>query len=104
MPGKFKSYLASTCVKHPNVFMWYDMDSICVNISDFNEVGLECQDPRVRQGEALRLPFPVNSPIWSGSPSIAVDEERELRIIEQELAIEALNMDWSDVLLSRDKV
>jgi len=91
-------------MEHANILMRYDMDCIRIDIPDFDEVRFKCKYPRVGECEALRLTFPINSPIRSSSPTIAVNEERELGIIEEEFAIESLNVYWSNAFFSCNEV
>lgn len=93
-----------TAVEHPNVFMRHDMHRPVLDVSELDEVGFECQDPRIAERKANGCTFPINAPFWSCSPSVTVDEEGELRVVEQEFAIETLNVDGLDVLLARDEV
>lgn len=69
-------------------------------VSNFNEARFKSKDVWIREGECCRVAFPSNSPVWSSSPSITVNEEGEIGIIEQELSVEPLNMDRFDVFFS----
>src|SRR5690242_5390129 len=71
---------------------------------DLDEAWLESKNIRIIQGEALRRALPLYFPILSCAPAVPVDEERKIRIIEQELAIQPLNMYGLDVFLASDKV
>lgn len=53
----------------------------------FDEAGLKGEEVRVRESEGGWLPFPCDLPVGSCAPSISVNEEGEIRIIQQELAI-----------------
>ena len=91
-------------MQHPDVLVWHDVYRVCVNVSDLNEVGLKRQDPRIGQSETLGLSFPVDSPVGSRSPTVAIHEERELRVIEKELAVETFDVNRSNVLLASHEV
>jgi len=91
-------------MEHTNVLMGYDMNSVSVDISDLDEVRLKRKYPRVGEREALRLPFPINSPIGSRSPTIAVDEEGEFGVIEKKFAIKSFNVNWSDTFFPCNEI
>jgi hypothetical protein len=91
-------------MEHADILVWYNVYSVRIDVSNFNEVGLECQYPRIRESKALWQAFPINSPIRSGPPTIAVDEERKLGVVQEELAVEAFDMDWPNIFLSSDEV
>ena len=55
------------------------------------------------EGKCCRFSFPIYQPIWSSPPTVAIDEEREVRIMEEEFAIEPFNRDRYYVF-SCDKV
>ena len=99
------THLSSAGVKHSQVLASHNVDQLTrLNVSDLDEIRLECQDVRIVEGERLWCSLPLNSPVLSRTPAISVDEEGELRIVEQEFAIETLNVDWLDVLAACDKV
>jgi hypothetical protein len=75
-----------------------------LDMPNFNETGLERQDVRVIQRESLRCSFPSNLPIRSGTPSVAINEETKVRVVEEELAVEPLNVDGFDIFFARNKV
>ena len=50
-----------------------------------------------------RPPFPIDEPIRSRSPAVAVDEEGEVRVVQEKLAVEAFNRDWV-IVFTGDKV
>lgn len=54
----------------------------------------------MREREGLWPSFPIDQPIWSGSPSIPVDKERKVRIMEEKFAVEPFNRDRDDILAS----
>lgn len=80
------------------------MHRLRLNIPNLDKVGLKRQDPGIRQGKALRQALPLDAPVGARAPAVAVDKERELAVVEQELAVEALDVDRSHVLLARDEV
>lgn len=74
------------------------------NVSDLDKARLKGEDVGVVQRKCLRCSFPLNLPILSCSPSITIDEETKVRVVEQELAIQSLDVDWLYVLFARHKV
>ena len=75
-----------------------------LNVSYLNEIRLKCQNVGVVECKSLRRSFPLNLPVLSRSPSVPVDEEREVRVVKEELAVQTLYVDRLDVLLSCDEV
>ena len=73
-------------------------------MSYLNEIRLKRQNVGVVECECLRCSFPLDLPILSRSPPIAVDKEGEVRIVEEELAVQTLDVDRLDVLLSCNEV
>ena len=57
----------------------------------------------MREGKCLRTAFPIYYPVRSRPPAVPIHEEREVSIVEKELAIEALDRDRNDVFAS-DKI
>ena len=74
------------------------------HMANLDEAGFEGEDVRVRQGERLRLALPGDAPIGPGAPAVAVDEEGEVGVVEQELAVQTLDVDGFGLLLARHKV
>ena len=92
-------------MQHPNIPPRHHMNQLArLNVSYLDEVGLKGQDVRVVERECLRCSLPLNLPVLSSSPAVAVDEEGEVGVVEQELAVQALDVDWLDVLFSCDEV
>ena len=75
-----------------------------LHMSNLDEARFESQDIGVRQRERLRLSLPGDAPIGSGAPPVPIDEEGEIGVIEQELAIQTLDMDRFRLLLARHEV
>lgn len=75
-----------------------------LHMPNLNEARFESQYVRVRQCKRLRLPFPGNLPVLPGSPAVSVDEEGEVGVVEEELAVEPLDVDGLGVLFSCHKV
>jgi hypothetical protein len=75
-----------------------------LHVSYFDEAGLKSKDVGVENGKRLWVAFPCDFPVWSCSPTVAVDEEGVVRVTEQELATHAFDMNWSDVFFADNKV
>lgn len=75
-----------------------------LNVSYLNEVWLERQYVRVVECEGLRSALPLNLPVLSSTPAIPVDEKAEVRVVEKELSVHSLDVDWSHVLFACDEV
>ncbi len=54
----------------------------------------------MREGKGRWFSFPIDYPIRSGSPPVAVNEEREVSVVEKEFAIEAFDGDGTNVFAS----
>ena len=93
-----------TAVKHPYVLVWHNMHCSVLNVSKLDKVCLKSKNPWVAEREADRGALPVDAPLRPCSPAVTVDEERELRVVEEELAVESLDVDRLNILLARDKV
>ena len=92
-------------MKHPNVPPSHHMNQFArLNVSYLNEIRLKRQNVGVVQRESLWRSFPLNFPVLSRSPAVTVDEEGEVGIVEEELAVQTLYVDRLDVFLSCDKV
>ena len=91
-------------VKHPDILVGYDMYHAALDMPELDKVGFESKDPGVTKCKALRRSFPVDPPLWPRAPTMLVDEERELGVVEQKFAIETLDMDRPDAFLASDKV
>lgn len=57
---------------------------------NLDEARLKCQDIGVIQRKALRRTFPLDLPVGSRTPAIAINKEAEVRIVEQELPVKTL--------------
>ena len=92
-------------MQHANILRRQNMHtSARLDMANLDEARLERQNIRVRQGERLRLSLPGDPPIGPCAPAVAVDEEGEIGVIEQELAVQTLDMDGFGLLLARNKV
>ncbi len=75
-----------------------------LHVSELDEARLEGEDVGIGQRERLRLPFPVDHPVGSRPPAIAIDKQRELAVVEQKLAVESLDVDRLEVLFARHEI
>jgi hypothetical protein len=73
-------------------------------MSNFNKVRFECQDVGVGEGECVWVALPRDPPIWTGSPPVAVHEEREITVVEEEFTIHTLYMNRLNVFFSRHEI
>ena len=70
-------------MKHANILPSHHMNQFArLNVSYLNEIRLKCQDVRIVECKGLWCSFPLDSPVLSGSPTISVDEEGEVGIVE----------------------
>ena len=75
-------------MEHPNIAASHDMNQLTrLDVSDLNETWLKGQDVWIAQRKCLWLAFPSDLPIRSDTPSVAVDEETEVGIVEQEFSV-----------------
>ncbi len=74
-----------------------------LQMSYLDKTGVKRKQIRMRQREIHRLSFPADEPIRPSSPPVAVDEERELRIVQEKFAVESFDGD-GHVVLAGDKV
>ena len=73
-------------------------------MANLDETRLEGQDVGITESKSLRVSFPLNLPVGTRSPAVPVDEEAEVGVVEQKLAIETLDVDRPDILAPSDKV
>lgn len=98
-------YFSRRRMEHPNILPRKNMhQSARFDVPYLDEARLEREDVRVRQRKRHRVALPRNLPIRTRPPAVAIDEERKLGIVQEELAIEPFEVDGFDVLLPCDKV
>lgn len=76
----------------------------CLDMADLNEIRLKRKDVGIAERKCLWSALPLDLPIGSRPPTISVDKEAEVGIIEQKLEVEALQVDRFHVLLPSHKV
>lgn len=54
----------------------------------------------MREGKGVRPTFPVYHPIRSSPPTISIDKEREVSVVEKKFAIESFDRDRDDIFTS----
>lgn len=92
-------------MQHPHILRRQDIHQRPrVHIPNLNEVRLERQDVRLEYGESLRVPLPRDKPLGERAPAVPVHEEGKVRVAQQEVAVDALHVDGSQVLLGGDEV
>lgn len=101
----FVAHLPSGRMQHPDVLRRNDVHaSARIYVSHLDETRLERKDVGVRQRKRRGRAFPVDLPLRPGPPAVPVDEERELRVVEEELAVQPLDVDRLGVFLHRNEV
>jgi hypothetical protein len=92
-------------MQHPHILPSHDMNQFArLNVPDLDEARLEGENIGIMQCKALGSAFPLNLPIGSCPPPVTVDKETKVRVIQEELAIQPLDVDGLDVLLAGDEV
>lgn len=100
-----ETYLSRRSMQHPYILRRQYMHTRTrLHMPNFDEARLKSQYVRIRQGKRLRLAFPGNLPVLPGSPAVSIDEEGEVGIVEEKLAVEPLDVDGFGIFLSGDKV
>ncbi len=98
-------HLSCARMQHPDIFSSHDMDKLArLDMSDFYEARLERQNVGVAKGEGLRSTFPLYLPVRSCPPAIAIHEKAEVGIVQEELSVETLNMDGTNVFFASDEI
>lgn len=70
-------------MQHSNVLRRQNVHaSARVNVPDLDEARLKGEDIRVRQRKGLRLTLPIDAPVWTRPPAVAVHEEAKVRVVE----------------------
>lgn len=92
-------------MKHPQVLTSHNVNELArLNMSYFDKIWLERQNVGVVESKCLGCALPLNPPVLSCSPTVSIDEERELGVVEQEFSIQPLYVDGLDIFSSRHKV
>ena len=92
-------------MQHPDVPRRDNVrERACLDVSNLDEAGLEREDVRVGQRKRRRLTLPADLPLRTRAPAVPVHEEGKVRVVEQEVAVQALDVYRLDVFPSRDKV
>lgn len=80
----------------------YELTSL--KMAYLDETGLKGKDIWIRECKCAWIAFPGYPPIRSCAPPISIHEEREVAIVEQELAVQPFNMDRFHVFFSGDEI
>lgn len=105
MVGRGKTYLSCRFMQHPDILRGNNMHQRArLHMSDLDKARLKRQDVRIAQRERGRLSLPCDLPVRARAPSVAVDVEREVGVVEQELAVQAIDGDGLDVFFAGDEV
>lgn len=92
-------------MQHPHILRRQNINQHpCIHIPNLNKIRFKRQDIRLEYRKRLRVPLPRNLPLWEGAPTVAVDKEGEVRVAEQEITVDALDVDGADVFFEGDEV
>jgi hypothetical protein len=75
-----------------------------LDVTDLDETWLERQYVGVAEGKSLWGAFPLDLPVGSCAPAVAVDEEAEIGVVKQEFSVEALDMYGPDIFFAGNKI
>ena len=103
--GPFGSYLSSRGMKHTDILARNYVNQFArFDVPDFNESRLKCKHVGIIEGKRLRRTLPLNLPVGSCPPAVAIHEEAKVGIVEQKLAVQPFNVNRLHVLSASDKV
>lgn len=92
-------------MQHPHVLGSDDVDQYAsVQVPDFDETRFKGQDVRLENCKCLRITLPGYLPIWERSPTMAIDEKRKVGVTEEEVLVDAFDINWTNILFHRHKV
>lgn len=92
-------------MQHADVLPGHDVDQLArFNVPDFHKVRLKGKNVRVRECKCVGVALPQDLPIRTRAPAVAVDEERKVAVVEEELAVHPLNMNWLHILFAGNEV
>ena len=98
-------HLSCARMQHPDILSRHDMDQLArLDVADLDEARLEGQDVGVAQGEGLGSAFPLDLPVRPCAPPVAIDEKAEIGVVEEEFAVETLDVNGTNVLFPGDKI
>lgn len=98
-------HLSCARMQHPDILSSHDMDQLArLDVSYLYEARLEREDVGVAEGEGLGSTFPLYLPVRSCAPAIAIDEEAEVGVVEEEFAVETLDVDGTNVFFASDEI
>ena len=99
------AYLSGTRMQHPDILPHHDRHQASrLHIPNLDETWLECQYIRSENRKRCRIPFPIDNPFLSRSPTVAIDEEAKVGVAEEKLGRQSLDVDGLDGLAARNKV
>lgn len=98
-------YLSRRRMQHPNILPGHNVDQFTsFNMPNLDKIRLKGEYVRIGQGKGIRIPFPANLPVGTGTPTIPIHEEGEIAVVQEEFPIQSLNVDRAYVFSSRHKV
>ena len=88
-------------MQHANVLRGDNMYQLAsLQLPYLNEVWFKRKEVRMREGKGLRPAFPIYHPIRSRPPTISIYKEREVSVVQKELAIETFDRDRDNIFPS----
>lgn len=100
-----KTYLSCRGMQHANILPRDDVDQLTsLNVSDLDEIRLKSEDVWVGKCKCIGVALPGDLPIRTSTPTITVNEEREIAVVQEEFPIHPFDMDRSHVFFSGNKV
>lgn len=98
-------HLSCARMQHPDILSSHNVDQLArLDVTYFDKARLERQNIWVAEGEGLGCAFPLDLPVGSCSPAVAVDEKAEIGVVEEELAVETFDVDGPNVFLAGDEI
>lgn len=92
-------------MQHANILTRHDVNQLTrLNVSDLDEVRFKGKYIRIRQCEGIGVALPRNLPVRPRAPSVAVDKEGEIAVVEKEFSVHPFNVDRLDVLLPGNEI
>jgi hypothetical protein len=98
-------HLSCARMQHPDILSCHDMDQLArLDVTDLYEARLERQDVGVAEGEGLGSAFPLYLPIRSCAPTVAIDEKAKIGVVEEEFAVQTLDVNGTNVLFAGHEI
>lgn len=75
-----------------------------LDMPNLNKTRLKRKNIRIRQRKRCRVTLPADLPVGTSSPPVAVHEEGEVAVVEQEFSVHSLDVDGFHVLFASYEV